>query len=219
MDRLEKLGLMTLRIPLSARPDKPHLPILTTPDVSKKDRVIVYFGEPCQDLGIFAYRTVGTECIHRGSIQDFVDKIHAGCASVDIHKAVNRLDGVENSHGEDIGKRQSTVQKQTEIPGLIVANPGQLVWHCAGKKAMTLSSWQCLPRKTAVHEVMRIDPVRNRIPGNEDVDKHVAYMFETVLPTLTRKNVQVDVIAMEWTSYAVVRYLNTKCKPRLMESN
>lgn len=161
------------------------MPILLSPNIKTKSRVILFFNEPCQDLGILAYRTIGTRSIKQGSIEEFVAGV---------------FDGMSNASGN------------AEVPGVLIANPGQLLWHRGGQRPLTLSSWQGLPRKTAVHDAMRLDPVKNRIPGNESLEKHVAYVFERVLDSVTNAQAQIDVIALEWSADAIVKYLNTNCK-------
>ena len=183
--RFEKLGLITLRLPYPALPSEPHVPILVSPDLGKKSRIIVFFGEPFQDLGVLAYRVIGTNAIYKGSIEEFVKGI---------------LEGKANGANDK------------DTPGIVIANPGQLVWHRGGARAITLTSWLSIPRKSAVHDSMRLDPVKNRVPGNEDVDKHVEFIFEKVLGSLASPKAKLDVIAMEWSTTSVVRYLNKNCR-------
>ena len=55
----------------------PHVPVLTSANLSTATRIILYIGESSQDLGIFAYRTVGQESIAGGSAIDFVTHAQA----------------------------------------------------------------------------------------------------------------------------------------------
>jgi hypothetical protein len=63
----------TVRLPLGACVDEPHVPILVSKNISTAKRVIVYIGEACQDLGIFAGRIISKESIAGGSAIDFVN--------------------------------------------------------------------------------------------------------------------------------------------------
>lgn len=157
---------------------------MASKDIGLKSRVVVFFGEPNQDLGVLAYRVIGTSSINKGSIEEFVKGI---------------LDGRANGANDK------------EAPGIVIANPGQLLWHRGGARALTMASWLCLPRKSAVHDNMRIDPVKNRIPGNEDLDQHVAHVFGRVLGEMVSPLAKIDVIALEWSSLSVIRYLNQNC--------
>lgn len=65
------------RLPLFASPTDPHVPIYTSPNLSTASRVIVYFGEEVQDLGVFALRTISQATITSGSALDFVSAIQS----------------------------------------------------------------------------------------------------------------------------------------------
>lgn len=65
------------RLPLFASPTDPHVPIYTSPNLSTASRVIVYFGEEMQDLGVFALRTISQSTISSGSALDFVSAIQS----------------------------------------------------------------------------------------------------------------------------------------------
>ena len=66
------------RLPLSASPTEPHVPILTSNSLSSAKRIIVYFGEDNQDLGVFAYRLIGQKSIAAGSALNLVHAAQAG---------------------------------------------------------------------------------------------------------------------------------------------
>ena len=143
--RFEASGLCITRLPLNAGPSDPHIPILTSSNLATAKRVIVYFGESMQDLGVFAYRTVGQESIASGSALDFIDAVQSEKDSVDT--------------------------------AIVIANLGQLLWHRRGERAVTIASWNALPRKTGVGNPMRIDAVKNHVPGNTSTKEHVKSVF------------------------------------------
>lgn len=142
------------------------------------------FGEPVQDLGIWAYRTIGQQGINIGSAVDFVKGVQSGRAS---------------SEGE-------------ETPGIVIANTGQLIFHRGGSKAMTVTTWGGLPRKTAVHPAMQYDEEKNAIPGNEKWGKHIAYVFDNVLDKLVLKNAKIDIIGLENGGFGASEYLAKNCE-------
>ena len=152
-----------------------------------KTRIIVVFGESVQDLGIWAYRTIGTEGINIGSAVDFA-------------KAVIR----DSSHdpGESRSSKSST--------GLILTNPGQLVWYCAGEKAISLPTWHAIPRRNAVEPPMRMT-IRNKIPGNETWQDHITHVFENVLGKIISKDTKIDIIGLAEGGLGAVRYLAERC--------
>ncbi len=70
-------SLIITHLPLNTSTSDPHVPILTSSNLSAAKRIILYFGEANQDLGIFAYRTIGQEGNTAGSALDFVHAIQA----------------------------------------------------------------------------------------------------------------------------------------------
>ncbi|KAJ5094486.1 hypothetical protein N7456_010347 [Penicillium angulare] len=56
--RLGDAGLDILPLPLDTKLDEAHVPILVSKDFQNKPRIVLFLGEPSQDLGIFAYRAI-----------------------------------------------------------------------------------------------------------------------------------------------------------------
>ena len=90
---------------------------------------------------------------------------------------------------------------------IVMANLGQLLWYRRGQRAVTMASWNGLPRKTGVSGPMRIDPVKNHIPGNEDVKAHVKSVFEMV-GKMARDDAILDVIGLGDGAEEAVEYLD-----------
>ena len=182
--RLEKLGLDTVRLPLGAAKDEKHIPILVSKDIASKDRVIVVFGERGLSPGILSWRILVDEGINVGSTVDFVTS------------AVN----------------EPGPSPDQSAPGIVIANPSQLLWYRGGGRAVSDSEWLHLPRPNAVSEPMKIDPVKNRVPGNETFEAHVQFMFEEVLSKLVDKDASIDVLGVEFSGSAAVEYLSSHCE-------
>lgn len=183
MERLQKAGLSTIRLPLSANQNEAHVPILASNNLDTATRIIVVFGEPAQDLGIWAYRTVGADSINAGSAVSFT-------------KAV--LGDSQNKAGN----------------ALILANTGQLIWHCGSGRAVTQQTWLALPRSSAVAG-QPIMSYRNKIPSNADWQEHVEYIFENVLFRRLyskRPAPRIDVIGVAEGGLGAFKYLKTHCK-------
>ncbi|KAL9031667.1 MAG: hypothetical protein Q9196_000338 [Gyalolechia fulgens] len=176
--RLLSSSLNLTPIPLGTPPTQPHIPIYTSSNISTCSRLIVYVGESLQDLGVFAYRTIGRESIASGSVIDFV----------------------------------RTIQKCPDNPGILIANPGQLLWYRGGQRAVTQTTWEALPRKTAVSPPMEIDEVKNRVSGNSDVKEHVAHVFDEVIPQVAKADVKIDVIGMGDGAPEVVQFVQGNWK-------
>lgn len=90
---------------------------------------------------------------------------------------------------------------------IVIANLGQLLWYRRGQRAVTMASWNGLPRKSGVRGPMRIDPVKNHIPGNEDVKAHVKSVFD-VVEKMASDDVLIDVIGLGDGAEEVVEYLD-----------
>ena len=191
--RLSDVGLTTYRLPLGATETERHVPVLLSPNVATKQRVIVVFGERGLEAGIFSYRVIGDEGINTGSAVDFVKSILQG----------PRSDASGSFH-------EMPLEGQT--PGIVIANPGQLYWHRGGKRAVTWSEWQGLPRQSAVHEAYRVDETKNKIPGNGDYEDHIISVFNDVLEETLAEDAEIDIIALEQTGAAVMQYLANNCE-------
>ena len=64
-------------LPMGTPANENHVPILTSANLSTAKRVIVYVGESAQDLGIFAYRLIGSDTIASGSAIQFVENVYS----------------------------------------------------------------------------------------------------------------------------------------------
>ncbi|KAJ5212135.1 uncharacterized protein N7498_003781 [Penicillium cinerascens] len=191
LPRLEDAGLKTLRLPhrdgnppRDSFPTEAHVPILISPNLSKTPRILVVFGEPIQDLGIWSHRTINRDGINIGSAVDFT-------------KAVL---------GEGKGKVATDGSGNRTDVALILANTGQLLWHCATSRAITTSTWLANPRPAGNYDQAKMS-YRNMIPGNKDWREHVAYVFEKVLWKSLGPSTRVDIIGMSEGGLGAINYL------------
>lgn len=95
---------------------------------------------------------------------------------------------------------------------IVIANLGQLIWYRRGQCAMTIANWNALPRKTGVGNPMRIDAVRNRIPGNGSTKEHIKSVFEEVLGKMARQDAAINVIGLGEGAEEAVGYLDQNWK-------
>lgn len=171
---MQSLGVDVTRLPLEASSGDAHVPIFTSANLATAKRIILYFGEELQDLGVFAYRTIGQVSTGAGTALDFV----------------------------------AAIQASKDSPGIIIANLGQLIWYRRGKRAVTRVSWNALPGKTSVSGPMRVDPVKNRARGNEDMTAHVKYVFEEVVRRMVNQDAKLNVIGVGEGASESVGYLD-----------
>lgn len=159
-------------------------------------RIVVVFGEPIQDLGIWAYRTVGTESISAGSAISFARAVLGRDESVQDHGHVSK------------GSKCHT------DTALVIANTGQLIWHCGSGTAMTQPTWLALPREFAVDPPLQMTR-RNKIPRNSNWQEHVECVFEDVLAArgqMVSEDAKIDIIGVAEGGLAAVRYLAKNCE-------
>jgi hypothetical protein len=180
---------------MAASLEEPHVPILVSPNIETASRVIVVFGEPTQDLGVWAYRTIGGQSIDIGSAVSFSRAV-LGCE--DVNREVNG------------GAFENCDKKDT---ALVLANTGQLIWHCGSATAMAMPTWLALPRKSAVDPPLRMT-YRNKILRNENWEAHIKCVFEEVLADrgfLPRKDTKISIIGLAEGGLGVMNYLATNC--------
>ncbi len=183
-DRFTNAGLIVQRLsrstPISS-PFEPHIPILTTTNLFTASRVLVYFGESCQDLGVLAYRTIGISSLASGSIINLISAIRAREAPSSTNKV--------------------------EETAIVIANPGQLIWYRRGARAVTSVSWKMLPRKTATDPSMVIDEARNRVQGHKDKEEHLRSVM-TFVKGHINDGAKLEIIAAGDGVAAVVNFLD-----------
>ncbi|KLJ11471.1 hypothetical protein EMPG_13330 [Blastomyces silverae] len=208
--RLLNLGLEALRLPIGAAANSQHVPILTSPAFQSQPRLIVVFGEPTQDLGIWAYRVIGKKGINIGSAVNFATAAVVGGSSSlrggSEHQTTNTNVANASKNNKDQKQNQDNRSNSRTGTGLILTNPGQLVWHCGKEQAISLPMWHGLPRRSAVEPPTRMT-FRNKIPGNETWQDHITYVFEEVLGKLAAPDVKIDVIGLAEGGLGAVRYL------------
>lgn len=184
---MHDLGLETIRLPLSTPKTEPHVPILASKNLATARRVVVVFGEPVQDLGIWAYRSVGSDSIRQGS-------------------AVALAEDIKNKNDATSDKSGGTA--------LVLANTGQLIWHCRSRRAVTNATWLAMPRDSAVEGPPAMSH-RNKIPRNENWQEHVACVFDDVLAPrggLLREDAKIDIIGVSEGGLAAMQYLESDCE-------
>jgi len=97
--------------------------------------------------------------------------------------------------------------KEGDDTAIVIANLGQLLWHRRGQRALTMASWNGLPRKTGVSNPIRIDSVKNHVRGNCDVKEHINSVFEAV-GKLAREDAKIDIIGVGEGAEESVKYLD-----------
>ncbi|KAI0182938.1 Arb2 domain-containing protein [Xylaria flabelliformis] len=181
--RLTDLGLSKLFLPqcTTSAPSGPNVPIFVSPDLAKKSRVVIIFGEIHQDLGVLAHRILGGPGgIDKGSLVSVVKVLlQQRCSPADA-----------------------------TAPGIILANMGELVWWPEGGRTLSKYSFDSAPMRSAAHLGNYVDPKVNYVPGNETCGAHVKYIFEKVVPDFVNPTAGLDIIGLGDGADVVETYLN-----------
>jgi hypothetical protein len=118
---------------------------------------------------------------------------HTQDLGVFAHRIIGGKGGINAGSAVNMVKY---IQSLPDSPGIILANMGQMSWWRRGRKAVTQTSWQALPQKTAVEFPYRLDAEKNTIPGNRNTAEHVNYIFNYVVQELCDQKVKLDVIGV-----------------------
>lgn len=178
-ERLKALEFETVRLPIGANENEPHVPIYVSPGLASKKKVIVIFGERNQDPTIFSYRVIGDEGVNKGSV-------------------INLLKGIQ--------KQEAGGFHDDSAYGIVITNPCQLYWYRGGSRAVSWGEWLALLRESGVAQPFELDPIKNTIPGNRDFREHVRYLFSHVLPTLIHEDAKLNIVGCELTGNAILEY-------------
>ncbi|KAF2214295.1 hypothetical protein CERZMDRAFT_95571 [Cercospora zeae-maydis SCOH1-5] len=173
----------------SSRPDGPNLSLLTTQvsELVHKRDIIIVIGESDQDCGVWAWRIVQRGGgMNGGSLTGLAGKV---------------MEQVEASTGGGVAcltpdKDMQSNEQKAKAPGIIVLNPGQLLYSHDLGRCLTVASWQSRPRPTAISGPFKIEPKHNFIPGHENPHKHVKTVFQRILPQIISEKARLHVIAI-----------------------
>ncbi|PSN70334.1 hypothetical protein BS50DRAFT_662530 [Corynespora cassiicola Philippines] len=169
--RLSALGLDKLYLPTlsTTKPNGPHVPILAPPvEVLKtRKRVIVIINDTLQDLGILAYRSLQRGLgLNGGSVVNFTKEM------------INH--SREPHHGLNLFQDGAGIDDK-DAPGLIVMNNGQLLYSHKYNQTLSLRGWSALPRKSMVHDQVKVHQVENRVEGHRTPQEHIQSVFRDVV--------------------------------------
>ncbi|KAF2460665.1 Arb2 domain-containing protein [Lineolata rhizophorae] len=237
LNRLAKLDVYPIFLPSlsTSKPQSgPYVPILATPPktLKTKKRVFIVVNDTYQDLGIWSYRSLVREAgLEGGSAISLVrELLQRSVPDSVLHGADGDgterrgADGQATTNGDgggfEHGKKDESGPKAKEkvtmlhqdAPGIIILNPGQLLYSPSMHKAMTRASWHGRPRKSAVHPPVLIDQEHNTVPGNRNPSEHVQFVFENIVknPEFVSSDAELYVVALGGSSEVLTEYLGTE---------
>jgi hypothetical protein len=189
----------------------PHVPILTSPPehLRLSNRVLIIIGNSDQDLGVLSRRYLSGEGdIGSGSVIDLVSKFQAMFTG----RGATTKDEVSRSESHD---RDASVDEGILAhPGFIVLNPGQNFYSHKYNRAMTLNSWNALPRPTIYHSSPQIIDGENTLTDHYKTGDHIHSVFETVVnnPHFVHPKAQLYMVAAPNSAEGLYKELDHHCK-------
>lgn len=236
--RARKEGLQMVHLPqfTTERPTEAHVSIFTTPPklLCQRKGVIVIVNEDVQDLGVFAWRKIGSETGLNGSgsilgivkelNKRFTNPVNGSwpvnpASSAGSEGTVKAEKPTEADEAAQVAKDLQDIQ-YPDIPGLIVLNPGQLLYSPRENKAMNRITWVDRPRKSALHPMSPVDERWNTIPGHENAAQHIKWVFNRITTdsNWVSPKAEIYVIALNNGAQHVLQLLNDECERRLPDS-
>ncbi|KAI8249161.1 hypothetical protein K4K53_000294 [Colletotrichum sp. SAR 10_77] len=181
-ERLENLGMSKTLLPLGTPATSPHVPIFTSANLSTASRVVVIFGEPCQDLGNVALRVANRSGgIDKGSMVSIVREL----------------------------LKQRSSATDASPPGIILANAGELWWWPEGQKPLSPVSACAVPMASMVHHGRAHNPKVHAIPKNEHPLAHIEYVLNEAVPAITAATASLDIIGVGLSADHIMKALDS----------
>ncbi|KAI7139696.1 hypothetical protein D0869_14704 [Hortaea werneckii] len=200
-----------------AKPEGQHTSILTTQleKLRTKQDVVVIINEHMQDLGIWAYRLLMREAgVDGGSAVGLMKKLQIWGANTFTENSLAGVSylgsAVEKLKLDGASSELDEAMMDRDTPGVIILNPGQLIYSPQLNKAMSQAEWLGRPKPNALSDHYRIDDDHNRVPCHKTPEQHVATVFEHVIPTITREDVRLYVAGLSDGGEALLKFLDRK---------
>ncbi|KAF2723579.1 hypothetical protein K431DRAFT_344478 [Polychaeton citri CBS 116435] len=222
--------------PSNKRPEGPHVSILVSGGLKKlkrKREVVIVVGESCQDLGVWAYRTLLADGgLEKGTAIGLVRALKAwgsddNCraerpCSADIVTQIIHdvaIQGHEsvNEHVED---------NSDVVPGVIIMNPGQLLYSPSMNRSISQASWMARRKGSAIDDVFEIDERYNKVEGHKTSEEHIKTTMSSI-PDWVGENARLHLLGVGDGANGMLTFLDailrqwpilphtTECKPVL----
>lgn len=95
-------------------------------------------------------------------------------------------------------------------PGVIVFNPGELLYSHELNTSMSQTAWLARSKKNALAPNIEINEDFNRVPGHHNADAHIRTVFESIIPKIVNKDARVYVIGMSDGAESMLKYYDDK---------
>ncbi|KAF2162997.1 hypothetical protein M409DRAFT_26445 [Zasmidium cellare ATCC 36951] len=177
------------------KPEAPHVTLLATAigKLAEKKDVIVVIGEAGggssgQDAGIWAYRSLMREGgLEKGS-------------AVGLTEMLRKMGKELKVEGDEEGKKAEA--------GVVILNPGALLYSHKEKKAMTQTSWMGRQKKDSLTAGYEVDEKWNKVAMHTTATEHIKTVLAHVLPKHLNKKARVHILCVGESAKDTIDYLD-----------
>lgn len=209
LKRLKDLDYVELYVPgfTTEKPKHAHLPVISTPPDVLADKKCVYviIGDDKMDPGIWSWR----------DITGHIPSSTSSSEDTDQSSEEGLLFGTCLQFIHDMKAAASSSCSEDDEPGLIILNPAQLTYSWTKKRAMTLESWQRLPRRSIFHPSVFLHDRWNMIEGHRGPREHVGSTLNGLLDGRLRSDAQIYFIGVGSGAMLLLDYVEKHCKSLL----
>jgi hypothetical protein len=175
------------------KPKTPSMKILASPGFSPFEHKELYLiiGDSKQDLGIWSRKTVLTEGgLNNGSATGLIAALR------DVVQPIS-------SNKSPIAK-----DKESDLPSVIILNPGELLYSHKDKDNMSAATWHDRQREHAFADQYKITERYNLLPGHQTSSQHVKLCLRGFLKPTIGYRTRMNIITIGDASEAVLECLN-----------
>lgn len=238
---------------------------VTDPDILKlKSDVVVIVPERSQELGVWNYRHVLTdggivsgtalglvEKLQETNLRDGQDATKEECRAVLGRKLADAdyaqmlatheewpdklKERVRISEAGVKGLTTEEVESAVVVPGVVILNPGQLIYSWKMEKSVSVNTWKAQSQDHAEADQFETRPefdhkpgdlrdpceghedgsfaVRldwSKVPGHGSAQEHVETVLERVLPQLVPDNTRIWIVGISDGAEMLVNYMEAK---------
>ena len=105
-----------------------------------------------------------------------------------------------SGHGSDATttthRDSLTASDKSKVPGVIILNPGALIWSNMEKHTMTVPTWLARKGLNALGEDFVVDPIHNRIEGHTEPYEHIETCMDFILPQILAQNAHLYIVGI-----------------------
>ena len=189
----------------TTKPAEPSIKILVSRQISVLERKEIYLvvGDSKQDLAIWSRKAIMTESgITHGSVIRLVSELRS-------RKMSTGGPGVpDDDAAQKVAEKQATRPSEFDLPGIIILNPGELLYSHKQQDCMSPATWQDQEREHAFSDQYKITEAYNTVKGHKTSGEHIETFLREFIGDLMGPKTHLNIIAVGDASEAVLGFLN-----------